>query len=295
MPIAGTVGGWGGPSVVAIRPWGRQVVNCIAWSPGAAQDVSGMYRSAGRAIVRLVASLGDEHGPGRAPARQERSAGRAAPAAAARSGAEPGARPDAQAERARELEQERLLCERAQKGDRGALAQLLRRYGPVLYRSVLLPRLGGEAAAQDALGDTYMRVVERFDQFEWRGCGVYPWLRVIAMHIALDVLRSRRRETLFDPTDLAPAIEQAERDADDGVDVQLCEQRDLEAARTRLEEALGSINQRYAQAIRMRVVEERSREEAARTLGVSVPTFDVVLHRALAALRRAIGTPEVEP
>jgi RNA polymerase sigma-70 factor (ECF subfamily) len=197
--------------------------------------------------------------------------------------------------RAEELEQERLLCERAQKGDRPALAQLLRKYGPVLYRSVLLPRLGSEAAAQDALADTYVRVVERFAQFEWRGCGVYPWLRVIAMHLALDVLRSRRRETLFDPTDLGPALEQAERDLDAGVDVQLCEQRDLDAARSRLEEALGRINQRYAQAIRMRIVEERSREEAARTLGVSVPTFDVVLHRALAALRRAIGTPEAEP
>lgn len=171
---------------------------------------------------------------------------------------------------------------------------MLRKYGPILFRSVLLPRLGSEAAAQDALADTYLRVVERFAQFEWRGCGVYPWLRVIGMRIALDAIRARKRETLFDPTDMGRAVEQAERDLDEGVDVKLCEKRDLAEARARLDEALETINQRYARAIRIRIVEERSREDAARTLGVSVPTFDVVLHRALAALRKAIRAQEVE-
>lgn len=197
-------------------------------------------------------------------------------------------------ERARALESERVLCEAARAGDRLALAQLLRTHGPALYRSVLLPRLGSEAAAQDALADTYVRVVERFGQFEWRGCGVYPWLRVIAMRIALDVLRARRRETLFDPDDLTRAVDRAERDLEEGVDARLCERRDAEAAKAKLESALTAINSRYALAIRLRVLEERSREEAASTLGVSVSTLDVVLHRALKALKKAMGTAEEE-
>ncbi|MCC6524787.1 MAG: sigma-70 family RNA polymerase sigma factor [Polyangiaceae bacterium] len=188
-----------------------------------------------------------------------------------------------------EREEERLLCARAQGGDKAALGQLLRRHGPTLYRTVLLPRLGGEAAAQDALADTYVRVMERFAQFEWRGCGVYPWLRVIAMRIALDMLRARRRESLFEPADLSRAVDDAERDLDQGLDAELCERRDLEASRQRLDKALATINQRYALAIRLRILEERSREAAAEALGVSVPTFDVVLHRALAALKRAIS------
>jgi RNA polymerase sigma-70 factor (ECF subfamily) len=153
---------------------------------------------------------------------------------------------------------------------------------------VLLPRLGSEAAAQDALADTYMRVLERFHQFEWRGCGVYPWLRVIAMRIALDALRSRKRETLFEPADLTRAVDDAERDLHEGIDVQLCEKRDRKAAREKLDGALGAINQRYADAIRLRVLQEKSREEAAEALGVTVPTFDVVLHRAMTALKKAI-------
>jgi RNA polymerase sigma-70 factor (ECF subfamily) len=137
-----------------------------------------------------------------------------------------------------------------------------------------------------------MRVLERFDQFEWRGCGVYPWLRVIALRIALDALRAKKRETLFEPADLSRAVDEAELDLDQGADEQLCERRDREAAKKRLDEALGAINQRYAKAIRLRVLEERSREDAAAELGVTVPTFDVVLHRALNALRKALRPEE---
>ena len=188
-----------------------------------------------------------------------------------------------------DLEPERLLCERAQKGDRAALGQLLRQYGPVLYRSVLRPRLGSEARAQDALADTDARVVERFHQFEWQSCGVYPWLRVVALRIALDALRARKRETLFEPRDLERAIDEAERDggALEGPDA--CERRDLAESRARVEAALGAIHPRYAQAIRLRVLEERPREEVARILEVSVPTFDVVLHRALTALKKTLA------
>jgi len=202
------------------------------------------------------------------------------------------ARKKAEAEEARkqaEREEERKLCDQAQAGDKKALATILRKFGPILYRSVLLPRLGSEAAAQDALADTYVRVVERFEQFEWRGCGVYPWLRVVAMRIALDQLRGRKRETLFEPNDLTRAVERAERDLEEpGLDVQLCEKRDRAEARRKLDEAMAKINSRYAKAIQLRVLEEKTREEAAEALGVTVPTFDVVLHRALTALKKAV-------
>jgi len=188
---------------------------------------------------------------------------------------------------------ERSLCERAKGGDKVALGKLLRTYGPILYRSVLLPRLGSEAIAQDALAETYARVVERFDQYEWQDCGVYPWLRVVALRIALDILRSRKRESLFEPDDLAREIERAEPSAA-GPDVEVLEARDLEAARSRVEAALKTLNPRYERAIRLRILEERPREEVARALEVSVSTFDVVLHRALTALKKAIGKEQAQ-
>jgi RNA polymerase sigma-70 factor (ECF subfamily) len=170
-----------------------------------------------------------------------------------------------------------------------ALGKLLRKYGPILYRSVLLPRLAGEAAAQDALAETYARVVERFHQFHWQSCGIYPWLRVIALRIALDMLRAKRRETLYQPDDLEREIDASEQDLTSRGEAELCEKRDMADARARVETALSKLNPRYAEAIRLRVLEERTREEVAATLGVSVSTFDVVLHRAMTALKKALA------
>jgi RNA polymerase sigma-70 factor (ECF subfamily) len=186
---------------------------------------------------------------------------------------------------AQALEAERQLCERAQRGDRQALGAILHKHGSRLYRSVLLPRLGNSAAAEEALSATYMKVVERFDQFTWQSVGVYPWLRVVALRVALDQIRARKREVLFEPPDIEREIDAAEREARDAERI---EQHDLALARHKVQALLGRINPRYALAIRLRVLEERPREEAARELGVSVGTFDVVLHRAMAALRKAL-------
>jgi RNA polymerase sigma-70 factor (ECF subfamily) len=115
---------------------------------------------------------------------------------------------------------------------------------------------------------------------------VYPWLRVVALRVALDQLRQRKREVLFDPNDVQRELDAAESDRRD---TDAVERHDLAVARQRVEVALGRINPRYAQAIRLRVLEERSREEAAKQLDVSVSTFDVVLHRAMAALRKVLN------
>jgi len=187
---------------------------------------------------------------------------------------------------ARTLEQERQLCDRAHAGDRSALGELLRTHGPRLYRAVLLPRLGSAAAAEEALSMTYLKVIERFDQFSWQAVGVYPWLRVVALRVALDQLRARRRETLFRPEDLEREIERAEREPDGPV---TDDARDLEQARQRVLDTLGRLHPRYARALTLRVLEGRAREECAAALDVTTATFDVVLHRAVAALKKELA------
>jgi RNA polymerase sigma factor (sigma-70 family) len=187
---------------------------------------------------------------------------------------------------------ERGLVQRAKAGNRDALGQLLARHGPRLYRAVLLPRLGSEARARDALSATYERAIERLHMYEWQPCGLYPWLRVVALRIALDMIRASRHEVLFGVDDLHREIEASEASLREhgGPSEQAADQHDLEQARRRVNEALGRINPRYAQAIRLRVLEERSRELVAESMGVSTSTFDVLLHRSMAALKKALGT-----
>jgi RNA polymerase sigma factor (sigma-70 family) len=192
-----------------------------------------------------------------------------------------------------DLDVERGWVDRAKAGDRAALRSILEKYGPVLYRAVLLPRLGDEARARDALGDTYAKVVATMPRYEWHPAGIYPWLRTIAFHVAIDMLRARKRETPFDVDDLQ---READRKAElQGTDVSYLEQEDAERARRKVESALEKINPRYAEAIRLRVLQERPREEVAKALGATPATFDVILHRAMAALRKVLtaeGVPD---
>jgi RNA polymerase sigma-70 factor (ECF subfamily) len=183
-----------------------------------------------------------------------------------------------------DLENERQLVARAQSGDRTAVGELLRKHGPTLYRAVLLPRLGSDAAAKDALSETYAKVVERIGQFTWQNVGFYPWLRTVALRVALDHLRSRKRLVLWEARDVEREVDATSSSTP--VDEHLLERRDREAVKAKLEAALEAINPRYAQAIRMRILEERPREEVATIMKVSPATFDVLLHRAVAALKK---------
>ncbi len=184
------------------------------------------------------------------------------------------------------LERERILVERAHAGDREAVGALLVSHGPALYRTVLLPRLGSEAAARDALSEVYARVVERIDQFRWQNVGFYPWLRVVAMRVAIDHLRARKRLVLWEAEDVEREADAAQNATP--VDEKLAQHRDRQAARARVEAALSRIHPRYARAIQLRVLEERPREEVAQLLDVTPATFDVVLHRAMNAMRKTL-------
>jgi RNA polymerase sigma-70 factor (ECF subfamily) len=196
--------------------------------------------------------------------------------------------PVAEGDRANDLEVERGLVLAAQSGDRQALGKLLTAYGSLLYRSVLLPRLGSEAAAKDALGETYAKVVERIGQFTWQGVGVYPWLRTVALRVAIDMLRMRSRVVLWEEDDLAREVERDTTETP--VDARLSALRDEQAAKERVKAALALLHPRYARAIQVRLLDEQPREEAARLLEVTPATFDVLLHRALRALKNQLAT-----
>ncbi len=185
---------------------------------------------------------------------------------------------------------ERELVARAQSGDRAAIGELLVMHGPGLYRSVLLPRLGSEAAAKDALSETYAKVVERIHQFTWQNVGFYPWLRTVALRVALDALRARKRLLLWEADDVAREVDAASTVTP--TDQALSDRRDREAARQKVDHALAQLNPRYARALRMRILEERPREEVAAALEVTPATFDVLLHRATAALKKALAAAE---
>lgn len=201
--------------------------------------------------------------------------------------------PDLLRRRAEADAADHVLVDRAQAGDRAALGELLHKYGPGLYRSVLLPRLGTETAAKEALAETYAKVVANISKFVWQNVGFYPWLRMVALRIALDQLRAKKRLVLFEEDDLAREIDASQTSTP--VEQQISDQRDREAARLKVDHALQKINPRYAKAIKLRVLEERPREEVAAEMGVTPATFDVLLHRAIASLKKMLEADALPP
>jgi len=184
---------------------------------------------------------------------------------------------------------ERSLCARAIGGDARALRALLDHFAPPLHDAIILPRVGSRAEAAEILEDTLSRAVERVADFRWdEGRGMWPWLRRIAIHRIVDGARRRAAERRMseryeaEVATLPPRIEA-------GAEAEMIEVEEMRAREARLKAALDALNERYRRAIELRIFEEQTREACASALGVTVPTFDVVLHRALASLKKSFG------
>jgi len=171
---------------------------------------------------------------------------------------------------------------RLRSGDRGALATLYGWHGDRLYRQVILPRLPRIDLAEDVLRDTFRLAVERIAQYEPRDVSIFFWLRRIAINRAMDVHRAEGRDRRLhvaarvDPDRTVGAPPPPPDRASD-----LAELRD------RVQASMGTLHARYAEALRLRLLEDRDRDECAAAMGVTVGNFDVILHRACKAFREA--------
>ena len=186
-----------------------------------------------------------------------------------------------------ELEQEQRLVEEAQQGNLDAMRPILERYARPLYGTVILPRLGDAASAEEVLRDTLATAVEKIRRFTWQGKSIYPWLRQIAINKVYDVHRqSKRSRRLADA--MVHEID-VETDPASHADAQLIADQERRAHRERIDETLQHLQDRYRTAIELRLVQELPREDCARRLGVTIGTFDVLLFRAVRAFRKHFG------
>ncbi|HEX5058391.1 MAG TPA: RNA polymerase sigma factor [Kofleriaceae bacterium] len=186
-----------------------------------------------------------------------------------------------------ELEEEQRQVEEAQAGNLDAMRPILERYAQPLYGTVILPRLGDAASAEEVLRDTLATAVEKIRRFTWQGKSIYPWLRQIAINKVYDVHRqSKRSRRLADAMVHEVPIE---TDPDSHADAQLIADQERAAHRVRIDDAMAQIAERYRVAIELRLIQELSREDCAKKLGITIGTFDVLLFRAVRAFRKHFG------
>ena len=100
-------------------------------------------------------------------------------------------------------EEERLLVQQAQSGDREAFEQLVYRHDRDILR-LAFHMLGNREEAQDVFQDTFLKAYRSLARFR-SDSSFYTWIYRIATNVALDRLRKRQtlREEISYETDTA--------------------------------------------------------------------------------------------
>ena len=157
---------------------------------------------------------------------------------------------------------------RAQRGESAAFGEIYDAYAPLIYRKILLPRLGCVQAAEDALSETFRTAIEKLPGYEQRDVSIYRWLSRIAHNKAMDMLRVRTRtgRRIADMRRLLEPLAAAQESTDELFELAA----DANEVHTRVQAVLAAL---------------LGREDCAAELEVKVGTFDVLLHRAFRSFR----------
>lgn len=181
------------------------------------------------------------------------------------------------------------LVDAIRHGQGDSVTCLVERYSPRLYR-YLVRLLDDPALAEDILQETWMRAMERLEQYDRRQPFV-AWLFAIGRHRAIDALRQRARlaRSLGRPVEPREMPEGERLDPLEQLPAEgpspLDELSENELER-RLAHALSNLPRHYREALTLRFQEELSLEEVARLLGLPLSTVKTRIQRGLVLLRQ---------
>lgn len=160
---------------------------------------------------------------------------------------------------------------RARRGDRGAFAELYRRFHRAVHGVVLVRVAYGEAA--DLVQDVFASALERLSQLTEPAA--FPgWLMSIARNRAIDHLRGRRPT---DQLDVEALVDEVESDP---------------AEVARVLAALRALPDAYQETLMLRLVEGMTGPEIAAQTGLAPGSVRVNLHRGMKLLRAQLGIEE---
>lgn len=169
--------------------------------------------------------------------------------------------------------------------DGRALVQLYDRYGRVVY-ALILRIVRNQAAAEDLVHETFLRVWNRAQSFDASKGAVGPWLLAVARNRAIDHLRSQEgrdsRLAVFEENEDPRLYAGMEADI-----VSAEEVRPVKQALARLPE-----NQR--QVVELAYFDGLSQTEMAAKLGEPLGTVKTWVRNSLAGLRKTMQAGAAE-
>jgi RNA polymerase sigma-70 factor, ECF subfamily len=171
----------------------------------------------------------------------------------------------------------RRLVDRAQQGDREALEELYLMHFDRIY-SYLQMSVGNRHDAEDLTNQTFVKMLESIDRFEWRKVPISAWLFRIAHNLAMDHFRSGKR---WQPEEEPPEpVGSEQRSAE--------EEALHSIGRQSMLEMIEGLSTDQQQVLTLKFVFNFSNADAATILGKTEGAIKSLQHRALASLQRQL-------
>jgi RNA polymerase sigma-70 factor, ECF subfamily len=171
----------------------------------------------------------------------------------------------------------RRLVGRAQEGDREALEELYLMHFDRIY-SYLQMSVGNRHDAEDLTNQTFVKMLESIERFEWRKVPISAWLFRIAHNLAMDHFRSRRR---WQPEEEPPEAP--------GSEARSAEEEALQAiGRQSMLDMIEGLSHDQQQVLTLKFVFNFSNAEVATILGKTEGAIKSLQHRALGSLQRQL-------
>lgn len=181
---------------------------------------------------------------------------------------------------------EKSLLTALRNRDPAAFRQLFEAHSDKIYR-LAVAQLQDEVEADGVVQDTFLRLIEKIDQFEGRS-KLSTWLYRVAYNICQDRLRVRGRTTGFDAiSDEDGELFMPKIFVDWSNTPQAC----LNSAEivSTINTAIDQLPDRLRTVFILREIEDISTKEVATILELSVSNVKVRLHRARLVLREDLS------
>jgi RNA polymerase sigma-70 factor, ECF subfamily len=172
----------------------------------------------------------------------------------------------------------RRLVERAQKGDREALEELYLMHFDRIY-SYLQMTVGNRHDAEDLTNQTFVKMLESIQRFQWRKVPISAWLFRIAHNLAMDHFRAHRR---WQPEEEPPEPE-------DSAELSAEEEALHSIGRQSMLAMIEGLSEDQQQVLTLKFVFNFPNGDVATILGKTEGAVKSLQHRALASLQRELA------